>query len=297
MLSLVRDDGMRTGNEAAERLERGEVLYFPSCPFPIPTDDERVFLAAQQQGGTVHKNISYDPVKGRVHGCKQNAGEQTARLGEVLGSFATSVRQWLEGQFPHYSRHWERDRVSYRGLEEATRQLRLHARNDLLHIDAFPTRPTNGWRILRVFANVNFTEPRVWVTSDPFSRLLERFGHQVGLPARGFSLGKVLRKLRDVPQLFRPGRRPRSEYDSFMLRFHHFLKANEEFQERTPKRLWSFAPGSAWMTMTDTTSHAVLRGRHALEHSFFIAPASLALPDESPAALLARRCGFPVLAA
>ena len=40
--------------------------------------------------------------------------------------------------------------------------------------------------------------------------------------------------------------------------------------------------------MTDTCSHAVLRGRFALEHSYFVAPQSLALPDESPAALLAR---------
>jgi hypothetical protein len=135
------------------------------------------------------------------------------------------------------------------------------------------------------------------VTSDPFARLLERYGHEAGLPVRGFTFEKVLRKLRDVPQLFRPGRRPRSEYDAFMLRFHHFLKANEAFQERTPKRLWSFPPGSVWLAMTDTASHAVLRGRHALEHSFFIAPQSLALPDESPASLLAQKCGFKVLAA
>jgi hypothetical protein len=75
-----------------------------------------------------------------------------------------------------------------------------------------------------------------------------------------------------------------------MLRFHDFLKANDDFQERGPKRLWTFPPGSAWLAITDTCSHAVLRGRYALEHSYFIAPSALALPDESPAALLARAC-------
>jgi hypothetical protein len=100
-----------------------------------------------------------------------------------------------------------------------------------------------------------------------------------------------------VPRLFRPGREPRSAYDRFMLRFHHFLKANEDFQEQTPKRVWSFPPGSMWMVMTDTASHAVLRGRFALEHSYFIDPRTLALPDESPPALLARACGRPVLRA
>jgi hypothetical protein len=50
-----------------------------------------------------------------------------------------------------------------------------------------------------------------------------------------------------------------------------------------------------WLAMTDTASHSVLRGRYALEQTFFINPATLALPDESPPALLAKMCGQPVL--
>jgi len=73
-----------------------------------------------------------------------------------------------------------------------------------------------------------------------------------------------------------------------MLRFHDYLKGNDEFQERAPKKLWTFPPGSAWVAMTDACSHAVLRGRYALEHSYFVEPSVLAVPDESPAALLAR---------
>ena len=129
--------------------------------------------------------------------------------------------------------------------EEATRKLRLKARNDLLHVDAFPSRPTNGWRILRVFANVNWTEPRIWVTSDPFGKLLERFGKEVGLP--GDARLPWFNQLREgMLRLVRPGRPPRSAYDSFMLRFHDFLKANDDFQERGPKHYWSFAPGAAF---------------------------------------------------
>ena len=52
---------------------------------------------------------------------------------------------------------------------------------------------------------------------------------------------------------------------------------------------------AAWLAFTDVCSHAVLRGRYALEHSYFVAPEALALPDESPPALLARACGMPVL--
>jgi 3-deoxy-D-manno-oct-2-ulosonic acid (Kdo) hydroxylase len=286
-----------TESGLAERLERGEVLFYPVSPFPIPDTGERTFLAQQQLAGKVHKNISFDPLTGKMNGFLRQSDDNTQRLHKVLSSFSNSVTQWLSEQFPSYARHWELDRVSYRPLEEATRNLRLRARNDLLHVDAFPTRPTNGWRILRVFVNVNLTEPRVWVTSDPFGRLLERYGKEAGLPTRGFTMSKAIQMLRDVPQLFRPGRRPRSEYDAFMLRFHHFLKANEQFQEHCVKRVWSFPASSVWLAMTDTASHAVLRGRFALEHSFFISPGSLALPEESPPALLARACGLPVLAA
>ena len=45
-----------------------------------------------------------------------------------------------------------------------------------------------------------------------------------------------------------------------MIRFHNFLKANDDFQERCFKRYWSFQPNSFWMVMTDAASHAVLRG-------------------------------------
>jgi hypothetical protein len=80
-----------------------------------------------------------------------------------------------------------------------------------------------------------------------------------------------------------------------MLRFHHFLKSHDHFQERAPKRFWQFAPRTAWLAFTDSLSHADLRGRFAMEHSFFIAPQALALPELAPAAILERASGVPIL--
>lgn len=278
----------------AERLERGEVIYFAECPFPLPQGDDRQFLFDQTLGGRVHKNIGYDPTTGKASGFAKSSAAQAERLRSLLADFAEQATRWLSAQVKRYAAHWQRDRVSYRPAEEATRVLRQKARNDLLHVDAFPSRPTHGWRILRLFANINLTDPRIWVTSDPFGRLLERFGREAGLPASAqVTLGDRLKH--GLLRLFRPNRRPRTVYDSFMLRFHDYLKANEDFQERGPKKFWSFSPGSAWLAMTDTCSHAALRGRYALEHSYFIDPQSLALPHESPPALLEQACGLPVL--
>jgi hypothetical protein len=86
-----------------------------------------------------------------------------------------------------------------------------------------------------------------------------------------------------------PGQVRRSPYDTFMLRAHNALKRSDEFQERSPKRLWVFPPGSTWLLFTDARTHAELRGRFALEHSFFIDPGVLVCPDSSPVTLLTGR--------
>jgi 3-deoxy-D-manno-octulosonic acid hydroxylase-like protein len=289
---LPRGEGAWT--QLAERLERGEVIHYPVCPFPLPEGDDRRFLLEQRLGSRAHKNISYAPHTGKAGGFLSRSPAQAGRLRDLLAEFSRCVTAWLAEVLPGYSAAWQLDRVSFRPEEEATRRLRLTARNDLLHVDAFPSRPTNGYRILRVFANVNPTEPRVWVTSDPFAKLFARYGREVGLPGEA-GPGWVNRLRSGVAGLFRPGRPRRSPYDEFMLRFHNFLKANEAFQEGCPKRFWHFPPGSAWLAMTDTASHAALRGRFALEHSYFITPQSLALPAESPPALLERTCGVGVL--
>jgi hypothetical protein len=277
-----------------ERLERGEIVRWPVCPFPLPAESDRQFLCSQKPGSWAHKNISYDPRTGRLAGFRWLSALQADRLREVLAAFSRSASRWLADVLPRYAAGWCLDRASFRPEEEAIRPLRWKARNDLLHIDAFPTRPTNGWRILRLFVNLHPTDPRVWATSETFPRLLERYGKEVGLPTRQ-GYGRAWRWRQELLATLFHGYPRRSVYDTFMLRMHHFLKANDEFQERCPKRYWSFPPGSAWLLFSDGLSYADLRGQHALEHSYFVAPTALLRPDQAPAAHLQRLCQAPVL--
>jgi hypothetical protein len=277
----------------AERLERGAVIHFPTCPFVLPAGEDHDFLL-EQRLGKGHKNISYNPHTGKVNGHARGDASRTERLRGLFAGFSDSVTHWLAAALPRYAADWQLDMVSYRPEQEATRRLRLTARNDLLHVDAFPRRPTNGWRILRIFANINPSESRVWITGDPFAHLLARYGREAGLPD-GRPEPLFQRCQEGLLRLIRPGRARRSVYDAFMLRFHNFLKANKTFQKTCPRQVWEFRPGAAWMVVTDTASHAVLSGRFALEHSYFLAPYSLALPEESPAALLKKTCGLDVL--
>ena len=81
-----------------------------------------------------------------------------------------------------YAGKWKLDYASYRPLEEHGRPARLRARNDLPHVDAFPTRPTNGDRILRLFTNINPAQNRVWITSQTFDVIGPQFAKVIGLP-------------------------------------------------------------------------------------------------------------------
>lgn len=288
------DVAPQTDRNIAERLERGEIVMFATCPFGLPAVDELAFLRSQASAGSVHKDINFNPARNVVTGFRHDSAAQADHLREVLHSFADGAAGWLAGLLPTYARSWQPDRISFRAEEEATRKLRLTARNDLLHFDAFASRPTRGCRILRLFVNVNPIDPRIWVTSDTFAAVFAQYGARAGLP--GSTAGGWTRLFGEgLLGLFQPGAGERTPYDVYMLRLHHFLKTCDEFQERASRRLWHFAPASAWLVFTDAVSYAELRGQYALEHSFFIAPGALALPAESPLAMLEEACGPGVL--
>ena len=279
---MLVDVDLSTQPEAhlMERLESGDIVCFSSCPFSLPTTQQREFLYRQQLH-PFHKNITLNPMTGKVTGSCRQSPADSEMLKQLLTDFGNVSLDWLARLLPQYAQCWKRDRVSFRPEEEATRSLRPHARNDLLHIDSFPTRPTHGDRLLRIFVNIHQTDPRVWVTSDTFDVLLERFGQQVNgrigtcwHEILGRSLSSMLGQPCD------------SEYDRFMLRFHHFLKSNEQYQERCRKRFWHFAPFSVWVSFTDALSHAVLRGRYALEQSVFVPVSAMKHPEHAPISLL-----------
>ena len=87
-----------------ERLERGEVIYYPVCPFSLPEKEERQFLLDQHLGGRVHKNIGYDPSSQKVSGYKRTSPMQEERLHQLFADFSSSATHWLAGALPRYAR-------------------------------------------------------------------------------------------------------------------------------------------------------------------------------------------------
>ena len=289
-VSTLPSGGPELERACGEALERGAVLFFPVTPFPLPAGDRELLLRQRQSEAGYHKNIAYRPGSDRVTGVARGEREDAESLRRVLSDYSRRVVEFARDVFPRYSRRSRLDYASFRPQEEADRRLSTHSRNDLLHVDSFPTRPTRGDRILRVFTNVNESVPRVWRTGENFEELAGRFARPSGLLARSVRRSPLSALARAARSVGLPVR-ARPPYDEFMLRFHHFLKENSAYQENARAERMEFPAGSSWMVFTDMVAHSVLSGQFALEQTFLIARDSLWLPEKAPVAILERLAG------
>jgi hypothetical protein len=281
-------------NASLQALESGNILLFPETPFPISKEDRDALLGAGQADGNFHKNIAYRPASGKITGLgKTNPGE-SGRVQRALANYSRHAIQLLEEVLTPYKSSWRTDYASFRSIEEHGRALPLKKRNDLLHTDAFPTRPTNGDLILRIFSNINPSNTRDWMTSDPFAALAPKYADDAGL-ARISSARSTWRTFtRPALRIARAAGLPlidRSPYDEFMLDFHDYLKMNDAYQRDCPKYHFNFPPGATWIVFTDVVPHAVLAGRYALEQTMIISRDTLGDRGRAPASILEQLSG------
>jgi hypothetical protein len=281
------------GRQNCIELEEGNILFSPNPLVKLPDEDIQ-FLVSQSQGQSrFHKNTAYRPVEDRLTGYTGKDAGQTMRLRGIMREYSRQAVALAAELLAPYKTAWRLDFASYRACEEQGRQMRSHARNDLLHVDSFPTRPLNGNRILRIFTNLNPSHPRVWNTSLTFDELAEKFAGDSAIPLPRPYSGPHRMAIR-VARTLGFGSLARSPYDRWMLKFHHFLKGNEEFQRTTPRSRWEFPPQSTWLVFTDMVSHAVLSGQFALEQTFIVSRHSLVDTEKAPVSILERMAGCPL---
>jgi hypothetical protein len=288
-----RADAVARGRKLCSELESGNILFFAEPTISIPADDRDFLLDQKQTDSALHKNIAYRPAEDRITGLSKFEGPAVARLHFIMRRYSESVAGFLGWLLTPYAAKWKLDFASFRPLEERGRSARLHARNDLPHFDAFPTRPTNGDRILRFFTNLNPVQSRVWITSQTFEAIGPHFAQSIGLP-RQRSNNPLANSARALARsLNLPGTR-RSPYDRFMHQCHNAMKEDSFFQQSCPKQRWAFPPNSNWIVFTDCVSHAVLEGQYALEQTFIISRSAMVDPQRSPIAVLERLAGYPL---
>ncbi len=259
----------------AREIETGAVLALPRLAFALTADETR-FLDSRWSDDR-SKNISIDGDS--IHGAAGNPRD-IAALARMIGRFATDASALVAALFPRYAPWVIRARTSYRPRGAAGRASSWRKDDTRLHVDAFPSRPTHGQRILRVFCNVNpGGEDRVWRVGEPFEAMARQFLPRV----RPLVPGEAI-----LLSALRVTRERRSEYDHLMLGLHDRAKADLDYQRSSPQREVRFAPGTTWICYSDQVMHAAISGQYMLEQTTRLPLAALYDQDSSPLAILER---------
>jgi hypothetical protein len=260
-------------------LEAGGVLYFPQLRFPIEASEHRLLSPAT---AGVSKNVSLDHPGGTPRGT--NAAEaELELLRSLMQRFAESSGILLRNLLPRYQAGLRQARTSFRPVEIAERASSWRKDDTRLHVDAFPSSPVQGNRILRVFSNVNpHGQSRTWLLGESFENVAHRHLPSLRGPLWGASL--LLTSLGVT-------RSRRSAYDHFMLRIHDRMKADADYQADVERIVHEFRAGSTWIAFTDQVSHAAIAGQYALEQSFYLPLACMQNPSQAPLRTLERLAG------
>ena len=279
--------------QCCELLESGQIIFFREPPFDLPAEDSDFLVSQKWSELRLHKNVSYRPGDDTMRGAGGDAAT-LERVHSILRNYSGNVLRFA-GQFlAPYAGKWIVDYSSFRPLEEQGRDLPLHKRNDLLHVDAFPSRPTRGGRILRIFTNLNPSRVRVWNTTGAFESLAMQYAAPAGL--QKFAKRSALRSVAGgFARMVGLGRTNRTPYDAFMLHFHDYLKENSEFQANFPKNRLEFPPMATWLVFTDGVAHAALSGQFAMEQTLLIPPNALVAPEHAPYRILEAIAGRPLV--
>jgi hypothetical protein len=264
-------------------LEAGKVLYFPTLGFAPGKDELALFTPAIRDPKS--RNISLDAA-GRLKGA---AGDEATQqlLAAMMARFRVQAEGLLASVAPRYMEHVRRGPVSFRPSVVETREQSWRADDRRLHVDAFPSRPNRGERLLRVFTNVNPEGvPRVWRVGEPFETVAQRF-----LPrAKPYSAwqAKALKALKVTKSL-------RSEYDHLMLQLHDGMKSDVDYQKNASQVTMPFPAGSTWVVYSDQASHAAMSGQYMMELTAQLPPTEQYDPDASPLAILTRMMGHALV--
>lgn len=264
-------------DRAVAALEAGNVLFFPGLAFRLAESEKR-FLDARISDGRA-KNISLDPQTGKIQSTALT-GEDARGLSAMMARFSGQAASLIADLLPY--RQVERARTSFRPVQVKGRSYSKISDDRLLHVDAFPSRPMGGRRILRFFANVAPTSPRHWLVGEDFEPFARRFLPRIGphLPGKSWLFEKL-----GVTR----GRR--SLYDELMLSLHDTGKLDSDFQTSSPRERVDFPPGTCWLVFTDQVLHAALGGEFALEQTFHLDVAEMADPSRAPIRVLERLSG------
>jgi hypothetical protein len=257
----------------AMALEKGKVLCLPNMRFEL-SEAEQDFLSPTWLSGK-RKNISLegDSVRGA-----NGSAEAMAALAAMIRRYSQQATDLVTRMFPRYRDYLKQARTSFRpGLVNGAPSS-WRKDDSRLHVDAFPSRPNHGRRILRVFTNVNNKgAARVWRVGEPFETAAQHF--MPAIPRQFPWSAKLL-------HVFKITKAPRSRYDHIMLQLHDRMKADLDYQNESPQQEVHFKPGTTWICFSDQVLHAAMSGQYMFEQTIHLPIAAQYHPELSPLSTL-----------
>jgi hypothetical protein len=268
--------------ELSDALESGSAVSLPGAEFPM-SEAEMALLDPRILAKS--KNVSYTPSTGKLGGTSCT-GDEAEVLRNVMARYSKMARELVGSLFPTYKDKMRVMRTSLRPAEIAGRASSWRKDDTRLHVDAFPSQPTQGNRILRVFRNVNPAgKPRVWRLGGPFEGVAARFVPGIGRPFPGSAR---------LMHLLGITKAVRSEYDYIMLKMHDAMKSDDEYQKSEGLTPVLFKPGTTWVCYADSVAHAALSGQHQFEQTIYIPLGAMQDEKKSPLRVLERMLKRPL---
>jgi len=265
--------------QATDAVEAGALILLPRLAFGIDECD-RPYLSVDCVRSDA-KHVAFDARTGEVRGAARP--EAAAALRVMLKRYVEQSTALVHSLFPHYTATLQVARTSFRPFEAAGRVSSWRKDDRRLHVDAFPSSPNQGQRLLRVFSNVDpHGRDRVWNVGQPFEKVASHFLPAIRRPWPGQA--RVLRALRITRSL-------RTEYDHIMLHLHDRMKADSTYQASAVSAQLNLAAGSTWIVQTDSVSHAALSGQFMFEQTFLLPVEGMLDPARSPLRILERLAG------
>jgi hypothetical protein len=264
---------------AADALETGNLLYAPQLPFEL-SERERRFLSPDCLDAK-SKNVSFRPDSGALKGTSCEGADRDELLA-MLQRYYNRSSDLLKALCPSYDKYLTPGFTSFRPAEIAGRTTSWRHDDTRLHVDAFPSRPMQGLRILRVFTNVSPKMPRIWRVGERFEQAAAHFFPAIKPPLPG--VASLLYALRITK-----GRR--TGYDHFMLGIHDGMKADQGYQSQVSQTQLAIPPGTTWACYTDSVSHAAMSGQFAFEQTFYLPVSAMKNRERSPLRVLERLLG------
>ena len=257
-------------------LEQGKVIFLPQLAFSL--SEQEKYLLDPVWVDPKRKNISYQPLQDKLTGVADAVQEPAVRA--LLQRHYHSCLQLISAILPEYQPvlHTPTNSLRLHPVARWTQNTSWRKDDSRLHVDAFPSRPNYGERILRIFTNINpHGENRSWRVGEPFPGLAARF-----LPdLKRFSpASSWLQNTLGITKSYR------SHYDHLMLQMHDAMKADADYQKNGPQVAIEFPPGSSWICFSDQTPHAAMGGQFMLEQTFLLPVNKMRDPQQSPLKVL-----------